>query len=103
MSPQLTVTGELKTLLRRVKLGRCLDTLPERTKTTRRRHTEMNLNEWLRAIAGFFVILSVVLAVTVDQRFLWFTGFVGLNLLQSAFTRWCPMITILKKIGIREA
>ncbi len=47
----------------------------------------MNLNEWLRAIAGFFVILSVVLAVTVDQRFLWFTGFVGLNLLQSAFTR----------------
>lgn len=63
----------------------------------------MNLNEWLRAIAGFFVILSVVLAVTVDQRFLWFTGFVGLNLFQSAFTRWCPMITILKKIGVREA
>jgi len=63
----------------------------------------MNLNEWLRAIAGFFVILSVVLAVTVDQRFLWFTGFVGLNLFQSAFTKWCPMITILKKIGVREA
>jgi len=41
----------------------------------------MNLNEWLRAIAGFFVLLSVVLAVTVDQRFLWFTGFVGLNLM----------------------
>jgi hypothetical protein len=41
--------------------------------------------------------------VTVDQRFLWFTGFVGLNLLQSAFTKWCPMITILKKIGVREA
>ena len=63
----------------------------------------MNLNEWLRAIAGFFVILSVVLAVTVDIRFLWFTAFVGLNLLQSAFTKWCPMITILKKVGVREA
>lgn len=62
----------------------------------------MNLNEWLRAIAGFFVILSVVLAVTVDIRFLWFTGFVGLNLLQSAFTKWCPMITFLKKLNVRE-
>jgi hypothetical protein len=63
----------------------------------------MNLNEWLRAIAGFFVLLSVVLAVTVDQRFLWFTGFVGANLLQSAFTKWCPMISILRKLGVKEA
>lgn len=63
----------------------------------------MNLNEWLRAIAGFFVILSVVLAVTVDIRFLWFTGFVGLNLLQSAFTKWCPMITFLRKLKVRES
>lgn len=63
----------------------------------------MNLNEWLRAIAGFFVILSVVLAVTVDQRFLWFTSFVGLNLLQSAFTKWCPMITFLRKLKVRES
>jgi len=62
----------------------------------------MNLNEWLRAIAGFFVLLSVVLAVTVDQRFLWFTGFVGLNLFQSAFTKWCPMIAILRKAGVKE-
>ena len=62
----------------------------------------MNLNEWLRAIAGSFVILSVVLAVTVDQRFLWFTGFVGLNLLQSAFTKWCPAIFLLRKAGVKE-
>lgn len=62
----------------------------------------MTLNEWLRAIAGFFVILSVVLAATVDLRFLWFTGFVGLNLLQSAFTKWCPMITFLRKLKVRE-
>ena len=63
----------------------------------------MNLNEWLRAIAGFFVLLSVALAVTVDQRFLWFTGFVGLNLRQSAFTKWGPMITCLRKLKVRES
>lgn len=62
----------------------------------------MNLNEWLRALAGFFVMLSVVLAVTVDQRFLWFTGFVGLNLFQSAFTKWCPAIFLLRKAGVKE-
>ena len=62
----------------------------------------MTLNEWLRAIAGFFVLLSVVLAVTVSLNFLWFTGFVGLNLLQSAFTKWCPMIVFLRKLGVKE-
>ena len=62
----------------------------------------MNVNEWLRALAGFFVMLSVVLAVTVDQRFLWFTGFVGLNLFQSAFTKWCPAIFLLRKAGVQE-
>ena len=62
----------------------------------------MNLNEWLRAMAGFFVLLSVVLAVTVDIRILWFTGFVGLNLLQSAFTKWCPAIALLRKLGVKE-
>ncbi|MBK9964582.1 MAG: DUF2892 domain-containing protein [Holophagales bacterium] len=62
----------------------------------------MNVNEWLRALAGFFVMLSVVLAVTVDQRFLWFTGFVGLNLFQSAFTKWCPAIFLLRKAGVKE-
>jgi len=62
----------------------------------------MTVNQWLRAIAGLFVFLSVILAVTVDQRFLWFTGFVGLNLFQSAFTKWCPMIAILRKAGVKE-
>jgi hypothetical protein len=54
-------------------------------------------------IAGFFVMLSVALAATVDIRWLWFTAFVGLNLFQSAFTNWCPMITFLKKLGVRSA
>ena len=62
----------------------------------------MTLNEWLRAIAGFFVLLSVVLAATVSLNFLWFTGFVGLNLLQSAFTKWCPAIALLRKLGVKE-
>ncbi len=63
----------------------------------------MNIDRYLRMIAGFFVMLSVLLAVTVDLRWLYFTGFVGLNLFQSAFTNWCPMITFLKKLGVRSA
>ncbi|MDD3375458.1 MAG: DUF2892 domain-containing protein [Candidatus Omnitrophica bacterium] len=51
----------------------------------------------LRGIAGFMVLLSVGLAIWVDIRWLWFTAFVGANLLQSAFTNWCLMMTILKK------
>lgn len=63
----------------------------------------MTLNEALRAIAGTFILISVALAHFVSPWWLLFTVFVGLNLLQSAFTRWCPMITILKKAGLPEA
>ena len=63
----------------------------------------MTVDRYLRMIAGFFVMLSVALAVTVDIRWLYFTGFVGLNLFQSSFTNWCPMITFLKKLGVRQA
>ena len=62
----------------------------------------MTVDRYLRMIAGFFVMLSVALAVTVDIRWLYFTGFVGLNLFQSAFSNWCPMITILKKLGVER-
>ncbi|MBE7543841.1 MAG: DUF2892 domain-containing protein [Bryobacteraceae bacterium] len=62
----------------------------------------MTVDRYLRMIAGFFVMLSALLAVTVDIRWLYFTGFVGLNLFQSAFTNWCPMITFLKKVGVRS-
>mgnify|MGYP003335965072 CR=1 FL=1 len=61
----------------------------------------VTVESMLRLIAGFFVILSVLLAQFVDQRFLWFTLFVGANLFQSAFTGWCPMMTILRKAGVR--
>ena len=56
----------------------------------------MTVNELLRAIAGFFVLLSVALGYWVHPGFFFFTAFVGLNLLQSAFTKWCPMMAILR-------
>jgi H+/gluconate symporter-like permease len=60
----------------------------------------MTIERYLRAIAGFFVFVSVLLAHFHSPYWLLFTGFVGLNLLQSAFTDWCPMMTILKKLGV---
>ncbi len=55
----------------------------------------------LRGIAGAFIIISVLLAYFVDLRWLWLTAFVGVNLLQSAFTNWCPMMLILKKLNVK--
>ncbi len=55
----------------------------------------------LRGIAGAFVLLSVALGYTVHPAWLLFTAFVGLNLLQSAFTNWCPMMWILQKAGVK--
>ncbi len=62
----------------------------------------MNLERYLRLIAGSFVLISVLLAWTVTPWFLLFTGFVGLNLIQSAFTNWCPMISLLRKFRVPE-
>jgi glucan phosphoethanolaminetransferase (alkaline phosphatase superfamily) len=62
----------------------------------------MTLERYLRAIAGFFILVSVLLAYFHSIYWLWFTGFVGLNLLQSAFTNWCPMMTIFKKLGVKS-
>lgn len=62
----------------------------------------MTVERSLRMIAGAFVTASVVLGMYVNVNFLWFTLFVGLNLFQSAFTHWCPMMTILRKAGVRS-
>lgn len=62
----------------------------------------MTIDEMLHLIAGLFIILSVALGYYVSPYFLLFTGFVGLNLLQSAFSRWCPMMTFLRWMGFRE-
>jgi len=60
------------------------------------------LERMLRGIAGFFILASLILAYTVNLKWLWFTAFVGLNLLQSAFTNWCPMVWILGKCGVKN-
>lgn len=59
------------------------------------------MEKMLRGIAGAFILLSVVLAHYVSLNWLWFTAFVGANLLQSAFTNWCPMMWMLKKCGVK--
>ena len=62
----------------------------------------MTINRYLRMIAGFFIMLSVALSHLHSLYWLFFTAFVGLNLFQSAFSGWCPMITLLRKLGIKE-
>ena len=62
----------------------------------------MTVNRLLRLLAGFFVMLSVLLAHFHSPWWLLFTAFVGANLFQSAFTDWCPMMTILRRLGVRE-
>jgi hypothetical protein len=62
----------------------------------------MTMHRYLRLIAGSFVLVSLALGYYVDQRWFLLTAFVGLNLFQSAFTDWCPMITFLNKLGIPE-
>jgi hypothetical protein len=63
----------------------------------------MTVNEALRAMAGFFVLLSVALGYWVSPYWFLFTAFVGLNLFQSAFTGWCPAMAIFRKLGLRES
>lgn len=57
----------------------------------------MTVERMLRGISGFFIIASLLLAHFVSLKWLWLTAFVGLNLFQSAFTNWCPMMPFLKK------
>ncbi|GAO36555.1 sulfurtransferase [Sulfuricella sp. T08] len=68
----------------------------------------MTINRIVRIVAGFFVLLSLGLGVSgspifVNANFLWFTAFVGANLFQSGFTNLCPLVSILKKIGVKES
>lgn len=62
----------------------------------------MRINDYLRAIAGSLILLSITLGHWVHPGFYLFTAFIGLNLLQSAFTHWCPMIAILRRARIPE-
>ncbi len=62
----------------------------------------MNIERWIRVIAGSFILISLALATWVNQWWLLFTAFVGLNLFQSGLTRWCLMEDILRKLGVKE-
>ncbi len=60
------------------------------------------VEQYLRGIAGLFILLSILLAHYHSPHWLLFTAFVGLNLLRSAFTNWCPMMAILHKLGVKS-
>lgn len=68
----------------------------------------MVVNDWVHVFAGFFILLSLALGVDasplfVSKYWLWFTTFVGANLFQYGFTKFCPLAIILKKLGIPES
>ena len=62
----------------------------------------MTLERWIRLIAGTFILVSLALSEMHSPYWLLFTAFVGLNLFQSALTRWCFMEDLLRKLGVRE-
>ncbi len=62
----------------------------------------MTVNDSLRLAAGFFVLVSLALGYLHSPYWHLFTAFVGLNLFQSAFTKWCPLMTILRKAGVPD-
>ena len=61
---------------------------------------EFYIERVVRIVAGTFILVSLLLAHFHSQHWLWFTGFVGLNLFQSGFTQFCPMFTLLEKLGV---
>ncbi len=61
----------------------------------------MNIDRYVMAMAGGFIVISILLAVFHNLYWLLFTAFVGINLLQAAFTGFCPLAIVLKKIGVK--
>lgn len=62
----------------------------------------MKLNNLLRLTAGIMIIVSVLLQIFVDPRWIWLTIFIALNLVQSAFSDWCSAIALLRKLNVKE-
>jgi hypothetical protein len=62
----------------------------------------VSIERMVRAFAGVFILTSLGLARWVDPRFVWFTAFVGANLLQSAVTRFCPLAYLLRALGLKS-
>ncbi len=63
----------------------------------------MTVERALRMMAGIVILVSMALANYVSPKWYYLTAFVGLNLLQSAFTNWCPAMTIFRKLGLKDA
>lgn len=63
----------------------------------------MTVERGLRLMAGVMVLLSVALTYYVSHYWMWLTVFIGLNLIQSAFTNWCPAMAILRGLGLKDA
>jgi hypothetical protein len=63
----------------------------------------MTVERGLRLMAGIVILISLALAHFVSIDWLWLTALVGLNLLQSAFTDWCPGMAILRVMGLKNA
>lgn len=63
----------------------------------------MSITRIVMATAGSFILISLLLAHFVNPNWLWFTAFVGANLLQSSFTGFCPLVKILNKLGVRSS
>ncbi|MCK4841816.1 MAG: DUF2892 domain-containing protein [Methylococcales bacterium] len=61
----------------------------------------MTIDRMVMAFAGTFILISIGLAIEVSLNWLWLTGFVGLNLFQAAFSGFCPLAIILKKLGVK--
>jgi len=62
----------------------------------------MNINQGLRLVAGIMILVSLALTYFVHANWVYFTMFIAANLIQSAFTNWCPMMTIMRKMGIQD-
>jgi hypothetical protein len=62
----------------------------------------MNVERFIRMAAGILILISTLLAYFVNLNWIFFTMFIGLNLLQSAFTNWCPMMSVLRKLGVKD-
>lgn len=62
----------------------------------------MSIDRIVLAFAGFMILASLLLGVMVSPSWFWLTAFVGLNLLQSSFTGFCPLATVLRRLGVQS-
>ena len=62
----------------------------------------MNINRGLRLVAGVMILVSLLLTYLVHANWVYFTMFIAANLIQSAFTNWCPLMTIMRKMGVQD-